>query len=110
MTFLEKLNLIERVDQLIKLKATGSTIELANKLNIARSTVYEIIETMKAMGADIEYCRQRKSFCYPKEVVLSIGFVDKRKIKGGKHTNIFGLSEKIGHSYNTFDIENVFKG
>ena len=110
MTFLEKLQLIERVDQLIRMKATGSTIELANKLNVARSTVYEIIETMKAMGANIKYCRQKKSFCYEKEVVLSIGFVDKRKIKGGNFLNIFSLSEKIGQTQNIFALESVFKG
>lgn len=77
MTFLEKINTIERIDQLIRLKATGSPDELANKLNLTRSTVYEIIDCMKAMDADIKYSKTRKSFYYESEKVLTIGFIKK---------------------------------
>jgi len=110
MTFLEKLNLIERIDQLIRLKATGSTSDLANRLGVARSTVYEIIETMKSMGAEIKYCRIRRSFYYTKEVVLSIGFADENKIKGGQSLNLTYLSEKIGQTRYNFAVENIFEG
>ena len=85
MTFLEKLRAIERMDQLIKLKATGSAKELANKMSVSRSTVYEIIEVMKNMGAEIAYCSTRKSYYYQKEVVFAIGFVERHKVRGGKN-------------------------
>lgn len=87
MTFLEKLKTVERVDQLIRLKCTGTPDELARKLGLTRSTVYEIIECMKNMDVDIKYCKNRKSFYYETEKVLAIGFVDKSKIKGGAEIN-----------------------
>lgn len=100
MTFIEKIRIIERIDQLIKLKATGSSKELADRLNISRSTVYEIIECMKSMGAEIEYCRNRKSMYYLSDKTLSIGFIDLKKIKGGrrKGSNSISLSEKLGQT------------
>lgn len=87
MTFLEKLRTVERVDQLIRLKATGTPDELARKLGLTRSTVYEIIECMKSMDAEIKYCKTRKSFYYETEKVLAIGFVESSKIRGGEKKN-----------------------
>ena len=94
MTFLEKLRTVERVDQLIRLKATGTPDELARKLGLTRSTVYEIIECMKSMDAEIKYCKTRKSFYYETDKVLAIGFVEKSKIKGGEK-----ISDNFFHKY-----------
>lgn len=80
MKFLEKIQVIERIDQLIKLKATGSARELAMKTNLSKSTIYEILEIMKMMGAEIEYCNYRKSYYYSRNKVLSIGFVDSKNV------------------------------
>lgn len=88
MTFIEKLNVIERLDQLIRMKATGSPDELAQRLEVTRSTVYEIIACMKSLGADISYCKNRKSFYYETEKELAIGFVNKSMITGGKQINV----------------------
>lgn len=55
MSFFEKLSLIERVDQLIRLKATGTADDLAKKLGISRRYVYLIIDMMKSMDAPIIY-------------------------------------------------------
>lgn len=85
MRFLEKLKLIERVDQLIKMKATGSARQLASRIGVSRSTVFEILDVMKAMGAEIEYSKVKTSYYYKTEKVLAIGFVDKSKIFGGKN-------------------------
>jgi len=102
MTFLEKLQLIERVDQLIRMKATGSSKELADRLKLSRSTVFELLDTMRLMGAEIKYCKYKKSYYYVKEKVLAIGFVEKEKIKGGKifskkilESGFFGLTWNI---------------
>lgn len=97
MTFIEKLNLIERIDQLIRLKATGTADELAEKLRISRRNVYMIIDLMKSMDAPILYDISKKSFYYEYDCELSIGFVEKPhgldKIKGGmKKNNNFFLS------------------
>ena len=53
MSFIEKVQLLERMDQLIRLKSTGTPIELADRLNVSRSTIYEIIECLKSLGAEI---------------------------------------------------------
>jgi len=100
MTFLEKVQLIERVDQLIRMKATGSAEDLSDRIGVSRSTVYELIDCMRAMGAEIEYCRHRQSFYYLEEKILAIGFVNKKKIRGG--TDIFqSFSECPGFSDKT---------
>lgn len=97
MTFLEKLKTVERVDQLIRLKATGTPEELAKKLGVARSTVYEIIECMKNMNAEIKYCKTTRSFCYESDKVLAIGFVEKSKIRGGEKICV-NLFQKYFHN------------
>ncbi|MBK8514995.1 MAG: hypothetical protein IPL55_01510 [Saprospiraceae bacterium] len=84
MTFLQKINIIQRIDQLIKMKATGNPDKLAERLEISRSTVYEIIECMRAMDAEIDYCKTKQTFYYVKDKTLAIGFVDTKKINGGE--------------------------
>jgi len=84
MRYIEKTILIERIDQLIRLKATGSARELAKRVGVSKSSLYEILEVMKMMGAEISYCRYEKSYYYTAEKVLAIGFVEPMKIKGGK--------------------------
>jgi len=104
MTFLEKVQVIERVDQLIRMKSTGTAQDLSDRIGISRSTVYELIECMKAMGAEIEYCRDKQSYYYREDKILAIGFVNKEKIRGGKifFQNFFDLSGFFGQTQNTF--------
>ena len=89
MRFFEKIKVIERIDQLIKLKATGSARDLASKTNLSKSTVYQILDTMKMMGAEIDYCTNRKSYFYLKDKTLAIGFIDSSKIVGGSKLSSF---------------------
>jgi len=83
MTFLEKLETIDRLDQLIRMKATGSPQALSKKLGVTRKTIYNLINLMKAMNAPVEYCISSQSFYYAFDCELMIGFVNKTKIKGG---------------------------
>ena len=39
---------------------------------------------MKNMGAEIEYCNQRKSYIYLEEKTFAVGFVEESKLYGGK--------------------------
>lgn len=80
MRFTEKTELIQRVDRLIRMKATGTSRELAKRLGISKTTVYEIIEIMKYMGADIDYCNKKRSFFYLTDKVLAIGYVKHDRI------------------------------
>jgi len=55
MKLLDQLNTMERLDQLIRLKATGNLETLSVKLRISVSTIKRQIELMKSLGAPIIY-------------------------------------------------------
>jgi len=66
MKFFEQMKRFERIDQLVRLKATGAPKELASKLNISERRMYDLINAMKEMGAPITYSHQRQSYYYEK--------------------------------------------
>lgn len=84
-------NVYERIDQLIRLKATGNFTEISSKLNISVSQFYRIIKKMKEDGGcPIIFCRNSNSYVYLEKGRLIIDFKFKRieeiqlsKIKGG---------------------------
>ncbi len=89
---IKQIELIERIDQLIRLHATGSPVELASKLKISRAQTYRIIDIMKDLNAPIEYDFTIQSFVYVKEVGFKFGFYTKelnnleiKSISGGKY-------------------------
>jgi len=88
MTLLEKLKLIERVDQLIRMKATGSARDLANRIGSSERHVFKLVDLMKEMGAPVKYCRRTRSYIYEYEVSFSIGFIKGHKVSGGKGFNV----------------------
>ena len=88
MTFLEKLKTIERLDQLIRMKATGSPNHLAEKVGISRRCLFNIIDLMKTMSAPIKFCTNRQTYYYEYDCELAIGFTDKSKIVGGQNVKI----------------------
>jgi len=85
MTFIERLECIDRLDQLIRLKATGSPKELAEKLNISKRSIHNLLEDMKNLGASIYYCSRRRSYCYKRELQFIYGFREEngKRIFGG---------------------------
>ncbi len=59
--FFEQLNLLERLDGLIRRKATGKPTELARRLGICERKVYNLIGELKAIGVPIAYSNERES-------------------------------------------------
>ncbi|RQO70564.1 hypothetical protein DBR43_21400 [Pedobacter sp. KBW06] len=55
---------LEYLDQLINCKSTGTPDMLARKMNISKRTVFEYIDILKSLGAEIKYCRHRGSYYY----------------------------------------------
>jgi predicted DNA-binding transcriptional regulator YafY len=93
MKLLQQIELIERLDQLIRLKATGNPKNLATKLEVSEATLYRAIEAIKSMGAPVEFSIRYQSYVYSKEVNFMCGFFMKgltpdetKKVNGG-----FGL-------------------
>ncbi|PKV48541.1 hypothetical protein ATE84_0541 [Aquimarina sp. MAR_2010_214] len=71
---IKQIELIERVDQLIRLQATGSPDDLAYRLGISKTKLYRIINTMKSLGAPVEYDITIQSFVYAEAVGFTFGF------------------------------------
>jgi len=89
---LQHIQLIERVDQLIRLRATGSPRNLARRLAISEASLYRLIETLREMGAPIEFSVCYQSYVYSSEVKFICGFFLKELsnkeiqiINGGVH-------------------------
>jgi predicted DNA-binding transcriptional regulator YafY len=55
---------LERLDYLIRIKATGTPTELSRKLNLSERCTYNYIDLLKQLGAPISYCRKRNSYYY----------------------------------------------
>lgn len=87
--FFEILDLIDRLDGLIRRKATGKPSELARRLNVCERKVYQLIDTLRNLGAPVEYCPHRESYYYTSDVEfrreLFVQRVDAEKIKGGEN-------------------------
>lgn len=87
---------IKRIDQLIRIEATGNPDQLTQKLGVAKSTLYSYINIMKQYDAPIKYNDERKTFVFTSNGILKIGFIaeeitedELNSIKGGVHSKIF---------------------
>lgn len=86
----KQIALLERVDQLIRLKATGSPKQLAERLQVSEATVFRIIETMKEMNAPVCYNIASQSYSYTETAKFTCGFFvqeldadEERNLSGG---------------------------
>lgn len=71
MTFKDHLLQVKRLHELIRLKSTGTPEKLAQRMNISRATVFRKIDYLKALGAEIEYDRDRMTYYYIEPYELS---------------------------------------
>ncbi|KYG83566.1 hypothetical protein [Roseivirga echinicomitans] len=65
---------IERLHNLIRLKATGTPKECAEKLEISERQLYRLLDLMKELGAPVYYEVYYRAYCYEYEVEWSFGF------------------------------------
>lgn len=88
MAFNDTFNRLERLAYLVQRKATGSPEELAERLEVSRRTVYNLIDLLRNQGAEIDYCRERGSFYYvqPVKICFRLFSVDGEAdaIRGGR--------------------------
>ena len=96
-------NKLERLDQLIRLKATGSPEELAAKFNTTKRTIFRTINELKEIGVPIYFSQIDNSYCYAIKGKLIIGFEEIEKqelnsIKGGVKN--FFMSDIFCHPKN----------
>ncbi len=74
MSFLKKVERIERMHSLIKYKRTGTPEQFAQKMGLSQSMIYLIIGELKKMGAPIVYSKYRESYQYEYPVHFKFGF------------------------------------
>ena len=74
MILLKKRERIKRMDQLIRLKATGTPKQFANRMGLSKRRIFQLINEMKEADAPIYYDREHNSYCYEKEVEFVFGF------------------------------------
>ena len=90
-SIVKQIALLERVDQLIRLKATGRPSQLAQRLEVSEATVFRMIDTMKELNAPVYYDLARQSYAYAEKTTFKCGFYlegideeSKREISGGQ--------------------------
>ncbi|MGW8123348.1 hypothetical protein ACV07N_11870 [Roseivirga echinicomitans] len=69
-----KIERIERLHNLIRLKATGTPKECALKLKINERQLYRLINFMKELDAPVYNDIFANSYCYEYEIEWSFGF------------------------------------
>jgi predicted DNA-binding transcriptional regulator YafY len=65
----------KRIDEIIKTKSSGTPSQLAAKLDISESTLYEFIAVMKELGAPILYDKIAQRYYYQNDGKFTISFV-----------------------------------
>ena len=72
MNYIELIEKVAILNELISQKQTGTPEEIAERLRISRSTLYNIIDELKLRGIDIKYSRSRCTFYYNNDVLVDI--------------------------------------
>lgn len=88
MDIFERLEQLARLDQLIRLKATGTPKQLAEKIGLSRRQLLRDIAQLRETGFPIEYCRYEMCYYYADVVKMNfeiiVGAEKLMTIKGGK--------------------------
>ncbi len=75
MRLINKLDIVERIDQLIRQKRTGTIGQLANKSSLSERQTRRYLDEMRDMGAEIEFCRVNSTYIYKEPLKFEYGFI-----------------------------------
>ena len=89
MGIIEKTLKLESVHNAIKNKITGTPKQIAKKLEISRACLYNYIDDLKSIGAEVEYNRSSQHFFYKNEFNLKI-IIEKKLLDKSEMQNIKG--------------------
>ena len=62
MTFINQIERIKKIHSLIQTETTGNPAQFAQQMRLSRSHLYNLIENIKEMDAQIKYCKKKVSF------------------------------------------------
>ncbi len=103
MKFAEQIERLQYLDKLIRKQKTGSPSELAGRLDISRSQLYNLINYLNDIGMKIRFSRMHNSFYYDcpdkdLEIQFSIKIITDQKahtIYGGSCSLLLMLQTKL---------------
>lgn len=72
MKLFEYLDRISMMHKLVSRQCTGSPEELASRLGVSRTTLYELIDELRSRGAPIVYSKSAKTFFYSQPYDIAI--------------------------------------
>lgn len=72
MTFFDHIDRIKRLHLLIRHKSTGSPSELADRMDVSRSTLFRHLDDLRSMGAPIAYEKDRQTYYYEEPFDLKL--------------------------------------
>ena len=75
MSVITYINRLKVIDQLIKLRMTGSPKKLSVKLEISERQVFRYIEDLKELGGEIEFNKTFNSYVYLTDKQLFIEYI-----------------------------------
>jgi predicted DNA-binding transcriptional regulator YafY len=73
-------NRLERLDFLIRIKATGTPKILSQKMGVSERTVYKYIEILQSLGAPVTYSKIKESYVYENEGYFNFRFICKQGV------------------------------
>ncbi|MDR9364576.1 MAG: helix-turn-helix domain-containing protein [Balneolaceae bacterium] len=110
MKFVEQIERLKYLDELIRKGNTGTPDELARRLGISRSQLYNLINYFNDLGVPVKFSRRKNSFYYHEddknlEITFSIKIITDEEImvlQGGS-CKIFSAS--IPQKYDSYYFE-----
>ncbi len=81
MSVVKKINRLKALDQLIRLKSTGTPNELACRMQLSERQIFRYISDLKELGAQIEFNSDKNSYVYTDDIELHIEYIRKKHEK-----------------------------
>ena len=89
MNIFDELFLFQRLDNLLRTRATGTPQQLASRLNVSERQTYRLLDRLREQGFPIAFCKASGTYYYaaPVKVRLDITVGDEQllKITGGEN-------------------------
>ncbi|MBS2097444.1 HTH domain-containing protein [Carboxylicivirga linearis] len=64
MKIIAKIKIIKQISELIEKEQTGTSTEFAKRVNISRTSMYQLFEEIESMGVSIKYDKRKRSYYY----------------------------------------------
>jgi biotin operon repressor len=72
MKLFEYLDRISMMHKLVSRQKTGTPDELAHRLGVSRTTLYELLDELRSRGAPITYSKSAKTFFYSQPYDIAV--------------------------------------